>query len=274
VAGDAVVDRLIVAADLLRELHAAVERGDPVVMATVVETRRSVPRHAGAKMLVFGDGRMVGTVGGGAMESQVIDEARAALRTGRPKLVNYELIAPDRGDPGVCGGEVRIYLEPYMPPATVFIVGAGHVGRAVAELAHWLGYRVVITDDRPDQADAEALPDADVVHAGPLAAALEAYPVDDRTAVVVVSRDTQIDVDAVTRLMDSPARYVGVMGSERRWRIVRDQLVEAGIDADGLADRVHVPIGIDLGAETVEEIAVAIMGEIIREARMESDPNV
>lgn len=274
-AGDAACGRLIVSTDrdLLRELGAALERGESVALATVVETRRSVPRHAGTKMLVFGDGRLLGTVGGGAMESQVIDEARAALRTGRPKVVNYELISPERGDPGVCGGEVQIYLEPYMPPATVYIVGAGHVGRAVAELAHWLGYRVVITDDRPDRADPEAVPDADVVHAGPLAGALEANPVDERTAVVVVSRDTQIDVDAVTRLVDSPACYVGVMGSERRWRVVREQLSAAGIDADRLAGRVHVPIGIDLGAETVEEIAVSIMGEIIREARMESDPD-
>jgi xanthine dehydrogenase accessory factor len=256
---------------VLRALADAVDEGAPVVLATVVATRRSVPRHAGAKMLVYEDGRLLGSVGGGAMESRVIDEGRQVLRDGRPKLVNYELLEPEHGDPGVCGGEVQIYLEPYMPPATVFVVGAGHVGRAVTELASWLGYRTVVTDDREGQF--EDLPDADVVLAGSLADALERHPVDVRTAVVVVSRDLEIDVDAVTRLLDSPAPYLGVMGSARRWKRVREQLVAIGLDGARIDDRVSTPIGLDLGAETVEEIAVAILGEVIRLVRAGDDAN-
>jgi xanthine dehydrogenase accessory factor len=259
---------------LLRELGDAVASGTPVVMATVVSTRRSVPRHAGTKMLVFGDGRIRGTVGGGAMEARVIDEALASLGTRRPKLVNYELIDPDRGDPGVCGGEVQIYLEPHMPPPTLLVVGAGHVGRAVIDLAHWLGYRTVLTDDRADLMSPDEIEHADELFVGSIADAVSEHPVDATTAVVVVSRDLDIDVAAVSLLLDSPAAYLGVMGSERRWRIVREQLVEAGLDGESIDQRVRVPIGIDLGAETVEEIAVSILGEVIRETRRDVDPSV
>ena len=99
----------------------------------------------------FADGSLTGTVGGGAMESRVIDAAREALNDGKTRLLSYDLLEPERGDPGVCGGEVQIYLEPYMPPHTVVVIGAGHVGKAVVELAHWLGFRTIVTDDRAEE---------------------------------------------------------------------------------------------------------------------------
>ena len=129
---------------LLGHLLAAQESGQAVALATVVRARGSVPRHAGAKMLVYDDGRLEGTVGGGEMEARVIAAAREALADGRPQLLPYSLVDPQRGDPGVCGGEVEIYVEPYLPPATVFVIGCGHVGQAVAHLASWLDYQVVV----------------------------------------------------------------------------------------------------------------------------------
>lgn len=251
---------------LLGELAAAVADGKPVVLATVVAVKRSVPRQAGTKMLIYRDGGLSGTVGGGAMESRVIEEAQEVLRTRKTKLLEYELLEPDRGDPGVCGGEVQIYLEPYMPQHTVFVVGAGHVGRAVVDLAHWLGFRTVVTDDRVERLTAEAMPNADVPLAVPVSEAAAKHNITEDTSVIVVSRDTEIDVEAVTHLIDTPARYIGVMGSARRWNTVRDRLVESGIDESKL-ERIHAPIGIELGAETVEEIAVSILGEVIRVTR-------
>ena len=254
---------------LLKSLTDAVAAGTPVVLATVVATKRSVPRHAGTKMLVYGDGSLLGTVGGGAMESRVIDEALIALRTGTSKQLQYELLAPDRGDPGVCGGEVQIYLEPYMPPHTVLVVGAGHVGRAVVDLAHWLGYRTVVTDDREDRLDEATMPNADVVLSGSIGDVLGEYEVTAETSIVVVSRDVDIDVAAITAIADSPACYLGVMGSTRRWKMVRNLLIESGID-EKVLDRVQVPIGSEVGAETVEEIAVSIMSEVIRSVRSDT----
>ncbi len=251
---------------ILTELADAIAEQSPVVLATVVATKRSVPRRAGTKMLVYGDGRLVGTVGGGEMESRVIDEAKATLRSGRTKLLDYALLSPERGDPGVCGGEVQIYLEPHMPPHTVFVVGAGHVGRAVVDLAHWLGYMTVVTDDREDRLTDDEMPNADVRLAGTIADALVAHPVTEDTSIVVVSRNVDIDVAAIPPLLDTPARYIGVMGSDRRWATTRKTLIDAGV-AEAALDRVHAPIGIEIGAETLEEIAVSIMSEVIRVAR-------
>ncbi|MDH3517582.1 MAG: XdhC family protein [Acidimicrobiia bacterium] len=249
---------------ILRELADGVDAGVPVVLATVVATKRSVPRRAGTKMLVFGDGRLLGTIGGGEMEARVIEDAREAMRTGKTSLLAYTLLAPDRGDPGVCGGEVQIYLEPHMPPHTVLVIGAGHVGRAVVSLAKWLGYRTVVTDDR-DEFIVD-VPDADVRLAGSVGEALESHQMTADTSVVLVSRSVAIDVEAIPLLLDSPARYIGVLGSQRRWSTTRAALEDAGIEAADL-QRIHAPIGIEIGAETVEEIAVSIMSDVIRVAR-------
>lgn len=258
-------------ARLLSELSGAVTAGTPVVLATVVATKRSVPRRAGTKMLVYGDGRIVGTVGGGEMESRVIAEARTALRTGRTNLLDYSLLAPDRGDPGVCGGEVQIYLEPHMPAHTVLVVGAGHVGRAVVDLAHWLGYTTVVTDDRAERLSEDEMPNADVRIAGTIEQALATHPITPETSVIVVSRNVDIDVAAIPALLDTPARYIGVMGSDRRWMTTRSMLIDRGLDETELA-RIHAPIGIEIGAETLEEIAVSILSEVIRVARS-ADPD-
>lgn len=244
-------------------MAAAVAAGRPVVLATVVATRRSVPRHAGTKMLVYADGRLTGTVGGGEMESRVIDEALAAFGTRRPRLLDYALLEPAKGDPGVCGGEVQIYLEPYMPPHTVVVIGGGHVGRAVVHLADWLGYRTVIVDDRPDQLDETELPDTADRRVGSISEVVPQLEITDDTSVAVVTRSVDRDAEAVPLLLETPARYIGVMGSARRWSEVRRTLAEAGIGEDRLA-RIHAPIGIDIHAETLEEIAVSIMSEIIR----------
>ena len=253
---------------LLGLLNEAITDQVPVAMATVVSTKRSVPRRSGTKMLVFQDGTQHGTVGGGAMESRVIAAAQDSIRTGKTQLLNFSLLEPERGDPGVCGGTVDIYLEPYMPAHTVFVIGAGHIGRAVVDLASWLGYQTVVSDDRGNRVSEEAMPNADVRYHGTVAEALTRHKVTEDTSVIVVSRDFAIDIDAVPQLLGTPARYLGVMGSERRWQTVRKELLNTGVDEVTL-DRIHVPVGIELHAETVEEIAVSILSEVIQVTRGE-----
>ena len=255
--------------EILFQLARAVEDGRPVVLATVVNTRRSAPRHSGTKMLVYADGTTAGTIGGGEMEARVIDAAAEVLSDRRPRLLEYALVDPQRGDPGVCGGEVEIYLEPYMPRHTVYVVGCGHVGRGVVDLAHWLGYRTVAIDDRPEMVTAEALPNADQRLAGSLADLDEKVPED--ASIVLVTRNTDLDVAALPNALSTPARYIGVMGSITRWRSVSSRLLEAGVTASDL-ERVHSPIGIEMNAETIEEIAVSIMSEIIQVNRAVSAP--
>ncbi len=248
---------------LLAELSAAVHGGTPVVVATIVDTARSVPRHAGAKMLIYPDGSSSGTVGGGKVEALIRNDALDALAAQATRLKRYALENPEQGDPGICGGTMTIALEPYMPPHTIFVIGCGHVGRAVIDLAHWLGYRTVATDDRPELIDESAMPNADVRLVGTVEAALNEEPVGEHTSIIVVTRSHEMDVEIVPKLVATPAAYVGVMGSKRRWAATRDRLLESGMSAESL-DRIHVPIGIDIGAETVEEIAVSILSEVIR----------
>ena len=253
---------------LLAELTTAVAQARPVVVATIVATARSVPRHAGAKMLIYGDGSASGTVGGGQVEALIRADAIVALETGTTLLKHYTLEDPERGDPGICGGTMTVSLEPYMPPHTIYVIGCGHVGRAVVDLAHWLGYRTVATDDRPELASEEAMPNADVRIVGSLEDAIAEESIGEHTSVVVVTRSHDMDVEIVPTLLATPARYIGVMGSTRRWAATRDRLIELGVDASAI-DRIHVPIGINIGAETVEEIAVSIMSEVIEAAAAE-----
>ncbi len=254
---------------LIRELVASVDRGQPVVLVTVVDTQQSVPRHAGSKMLVYADGATSGTIGGGELEARVRAEAALAHLDGRPRLLRYGLVDPAQGDPGVCGGEVHLYLEPHMPPATVYVIGCGHVGAAVVQLAHWMGMRVVAFDDRPELVAASVVPLADVRVSGDIDSALLAEPVTADTHVVVVTRNVALDLQLLPALLATEARSIGVMGSRRRWATTSAALREQGVTDEQLA-RVSSPIGLELRAETPEEIAVSILAEIVTLRRTDS----
>jgi xanthine dehydrogenase accessory factor len=200
------------------------------------------------------------------MESRVLAAAREALADGETRIVPYSLVDPKRGDPGVCGGEVEIYVEPYLPPATVYVIGVGHVGRAVASLAHWLGYRVVVSDDREELATPQHAPEADVYLPGAIPEALAQQPITGSTFVLLLTRNVLIDREILPAILESPAPYIGVIGSRRRWEHTKELLREDGVD-EALFARVHAPIGLELGAETPEEIAVSIMAQIIMQRR-------
>jgi len=250
---------------LLRELLAATAAGRSAVLATVVGTARSVPRRAGAKMLVYADGDQVGTIGGGEMESRVIAAATEVLRQKQPRQMEFDLVDPASGDAGVCGGTVTVYLEPYMPQPQLVVIGCGHVGRAVVELANWLGYHVTALDDRAELADADVLSAADEVLPGPYAETLARVTLSEETHVVLVTRNVTVDLDVLPIVLASPVRSIGVMGSKRRWATTRSKLEAMalpGIGADAI-DRVKSPIGLDIDAETPEEIAVSILAEFV-----------
>ena len=242
---------------LLHEVVAAVDGGEPVVLATVVDTCRTAPGHIGTKMLVYADGRCAGSIGGGAVEARVAAEARESLTDGRSRLMRYDLL-----ELGMCGGEMTVYLEPHLPRPTVLVIGCGHIGRAVVELAHWLGYRVIAVDDRDEFVTEELLPDADVRMAGPIQEMLRDVRLTEQTHVVLATRATDVDLEALPLLLASPAGSIGALGSRRRWQETRTELVARGTSEQTL-DRVKAPIGLDIAAQTPREIALAIVGEIL-----------
>jgi xanthine dehydrogenase accessory factor len=213
-------------------------------------------------MLVYEDGRITGTIGGGEMESRVIEAAASALADGQPLILPYRLVDPSQGDPGVCGGEVEIFMEPYLPPATVFVIGCGHVGRAVAYLAGWLGFQVVVTDDRTELVTPEIVPGADRYLPGTIEEVLGQFKVTNNTFTIVVTRNVMVDRKLLPHIVATHTPYIGIIGSKRRWHETKRLLVEDGMTAEQLA-RFHSPIGLELNAETPEEIAVSIMAEVI-----------
>jgi xanthine dehydrogenase accessory factor len=250
------------AAALYQKLAEVEAQGEPAALCTVVSSSGSTPRHAGSKMLVFADGTFEGTVGGGDMEHRVLDEALSAMEDGRPRVLSYSLVEPARGDPGVCGGTVEVFVEPILPPPAVVVIGGGHVGKAVAHLAQWLGFRVAVSDDRPEFANEQAMPDADQFHVGPLAELPAKLKVTPQTYLVLTTRGVAVDVAGLPALLDSSAAYIGVIGSKRRWTTALRQMREMGVPEEKLS-RVRSPMGLELNAETPEEIAVSIMAEII-----------
>jgi len=253
---------LIVRVTILESLAELVRRGEPAVLCTVVRTRGSVPRHPGAKMLVRRDGSIEGTIGGGEMESRTIAAALDALAGNEPRVVTYGLQDPGAGDPGVCGGEVEIFLDPIGSRPTLLVIGAGHVGRALVHLGKWLGFRVVVSDDRPDQCTPEAVPGADDYICAPIRELPQRFPFDAQTWIVMPTRNMPLDVDGLPHLLEVPHAYLGVIGSRRRWVTARKQLEARGVSPAQL-ERVHSPMGLELHAETPEEIAVSILAEIV-----------
>jgi xanthine dehydrogenase accessory factor len=238
------------------------QSGQAGAVCTIIRSRGSTPRHQGSKMLVYDDGRFTGTIGGGEIESRVMREALAAIQDGHSRLLSYDMVNPQEGDPGVCGGTVEVFVEPIMPRPLLLVVGGGHVGKAVAHLARWLNFRVAVSDDRVEFCTPEANPDADLFLPVPMTDIPQQIKITPQTYIVLTTRGVAVDVAGLPGLIDSPAAYLGVIGSKRRWMMTRKAMLEAGIAEEKL-QRVVSPIGLELNAETPEEIAVSIMAEII-----------
>ncbi|HPH95153.1 MAG TPA: XdhC family protein [Anaerolineaceae bacterium] len=248
--------------DIFEQLLEAKRKHLAVSLCMVIATNGSTPRHAGSKMLVYEDGHIAGTVGGGEVENRVIQEGLAAIKDGKTRRLSYSMTDPARGDVGVCGGQVEVYVEPVLPQPLLLVIGGGHVGKALAHLGHWLGFRVAVSDDRVELCTPEENPDADEFYPVDMAELPKHLKSDARTYVVLTTRGMVVDVPGLPALLDMPAAYIGVIGSRRRWTMTRKSLLEAGIPAEKL-ERVVAPIGLELHAETPEEIAVSIMAEIM-----------
>lgn len=249
-----------------KALAECIEQNKPAAVATVVKTTGSSPRDVGSKMLVYPDGSIVGSVGGGEMEARVIETAQDSIRQGKPSYLDMTLSDEARGDPLVCGGEVEIFIDPLVAAPTLLIVGAGHIGSACAELGKFLGFRVVMVDDRAELLKREKLPSADQVHAGDMAAELRKLEITPQTFIVLVTRAHTTDAPVLREIIDKPAAYIGMLGSKRRVLTVFGMLKQEGIGEEAF-QRVHAPIGIPIGAETPQEIAVSILAEVVKAKR-------
>ncbi|MCC6261913.1 MAG: XdhC family protein [Anaerolineales bacterium] len=235
---------------------------ESAALCTVTKSQGSTPRHVGSKMLVYPDGKFIGTIGGGDMEHRVLDEAWMALSDGKPRALTYTLVEPKRGDPGVCGGTVEVFVEPILPKPTLVVIGAGHVGKAVVHLAKWLGFRVVVSDDRAEFCNPQAIPEADAYLPLEMGKLTEHLKVTKQTYLVIASRGVALDAAGLPSLLESKAAYIGVIGSKKRWTTTVKVLKGKGVAAELIA-KVRSPIGLELEAETPEEIAISILAEVL-----------
>jgi xanthine dehydrogenase accessory factor len=237
----------ITAIDVLDALRAATAEAALVALATVVDVQGASPARSGFKLLVRGDGSALGNVGGGALEQRVREDAVAALADGRPRLAHYRLTEAGQDALGMlCGGEVTVFIEPFLPKPVLLIVGGGHIGRPLAELARVVSYDVQVVDVRPERGDRPHFDPAVIT---------------DRTYVVLITEDHVTDEAALRQALPTPAPYIGMIGSLRKIGIILEHLRVEGASAETLA-RVRAPIGLDTGGREPAEIALAILAEI------------
>jgi xanthine dehydrogenase accessory factor len=240
--------------------------GRPFVLATIVEAKGSSPRGVGAKILVEADGTTVETIGGGVLEARVVADALAALASGVSRAQTYQLT--EKGEQALgalCGGEVKVFYDVHGPEHALLIVGAGHVGLSLCRCAKLLDYRITVVDSRADMLTKERLPDADELVTAEPSQIAEQCPIDARTCIVIVTHDHSHDEEALFATVGSPAAYIGMIGSARKVQKIMANLATRGIPIDQL-ERVHSPVGLDIGAQTPGEIALSVMAEIVADS--------
>ena len=247
---------------MLTAAAAALEHGETTALVTVIRAQGSTPQRAGAKMLVFADGRIVGTIGGGCYENDAIGKARLAIADGRSSVVHYELNDDFAQENGlICGGRMDVHIDPLQPDPRLYIVGAGHVGFHLGQMARGAGFHLHVVDDREKFANAERFPGAEV-SIEPIPDWLHRADIPSSAFVVVVTRGHQHDLDAMRALAARDLRYLGLIGSRAKVARIYDALLAEGMPSECL-DRVHAPIGLEIGAVTPAEIAVSILAQLI-----------
>ena len=249
--------------EVFAALAEALERGEEVALVTIVAAHGSTPQRVGAKMLVYPDGATVGTIGGGCYENDAFWKAKEAITNRRPMNVKYELNDDFAQETGlVCGGQMEVFIEPVEASPDVYVFGAGHVGYFVAKMAHEVGFKVHVIDDREKFASSERFGEGIDVIVDNIPEWLAAHTLPPTAYAVIVTRGHTHDLDTLRALTAAPLRYLGLIGSKAKVRRIFDALVEEGTRPESLQG-VHAPIGLDIGGITPQEIAVTIVAQLI-----------
>ena len=232
-------------------------------VATIVNVRGSIPSFKTAKMLVRDDGSIVGTIGGGCVEAEVWQAAREVMESEKPRNLTFNLNQDPKYDTGlVCGGTLDIFIEPVLPPALLYIFGAGHVSVNLYKVAQNAGFDVIVVDDRDAYANRDRFPHANEVMAEDFDQAMARLTPNESSYIVIVTRGHRDDMRVLRWAVQTRARYVGMIGSKRKTIAIFKELQREGLPAQRF-ERVHAPVGLDIGAVTPEEIAVSITAELI-----------
>ena len=249
--------------DIYEEIVKLRREGRRGAVATIVSVRGSIPSFRTAKMLVRDDGSIVGTIGGGCVEADVWQAAREVMEEEKPRTLTFNLNQNPKYDTGlVCGGTLDIFIEPVLPVPVLYLFGAGHVAVNLYKVAHNAGFDVIVVDDRESYANRERFPEAREIYAEDFEQTLARLAPNESAYIVIVTRGHRDDMRVLRWAVQTPARYIGMIGSKRKVIAIYHELEKEGLSPE-LFERVHAPVGIDIGAVTPEEIAVAITAELI-----------
>ena len=249
--------------EVFSALNDALQKGEEVALVTIVASTGSTPQRVGAKMLVYADGRTVGTIGGGCYENESFWKAREAIKNRKPVTMKFDLNDDFAQETGlVCGGQMEVFIEPVEPSPELFVFGAGHVGYFVAKMAREVGFQVHVIDDREKFANTERFGEGIDVVVDDIPTWIESNQMPPTSYAVIVTRGHTHDLDAMRSLSARQLRYLGLIGSKAKVKRIFDALLEEGVAAETLKG-IHAPIGLDIGAITPQEIAISIVAELI-----------
>ncbi len=253
--------------DVYEELVELRNSGQKCAVATIVEVTGSIPSFQSAKMLIRQDGTMVGTIGGGCTEAEVWQAAMDVIESERPRLLEFNLGQDAAYDNGlICGGQLNVYVEPVLPVANALIFGAGHISKSLSKIATLAGFRATVVDNRDSYANRNRFPEAAEVLADEYEDVFERLRADNSTYAIIVTRGHKDDMRVLRWAVEQPLRYIGMIGSKRKTLEVVKHLGKEGVAIDKLS-RIHAPMGLDIGAVTPEEIAIAVVAEMIQRRR-------
>ena len=244
--------------DIFEEITLVKKSGTRAMLATVIESIGSAPGKPGARMIVKADGSTVGTIGGGAVEKKITEVALEGIQGAETKVIHYKLEELGMA----CGGGMSIFLEPLLSAPDLIIFGAGHIGSALSRIGSLLGFATTVVDSRDEFANRERLPRADRVIAQDYKKALPQLSFTDTSYLVILTHRHANDFEILEYCIKKPFYYLGMIGSRKKVATAFQQLREKGMSEESIK-RVHAPIGISIGAETPEEIAVSIAAQLV-----------
>ena len=249
--------------DVYEELVRLRSLGQKCAIATIVEVRGSIPSYESAKILVREDGSMIGTIGGGCVEAEVWTAAREVIETEKPKHLTFNLGQDAAYDNGlICGGQLDVFVEPVLPLPRAFIFGAGHISKSLSKVATLAGFGTVIVDNRDSFANRERFPEAVEIHAAEYEDVFARLAINETSYVIIVTRGHRDDMRVLKLALATPARYVSMIGSKRKVINVIRELEKEGMPPAAF-ERIHAPMGLDIGAISPEEIAISVAAEMI-----------
>jgi xanthine dehydrogenase accessory factor len=257
--------------DIYDEIVRLRRLGQKCALATIVEVNGSIPSFESAKLLVREDGSMIGTIGGGCVEAEVWNAAREVMETEKPRSMRFSLGQDAAYDNGlICGGQLEVYVEPIVPQPRAFIFGAGHISKSLSKIANLAGFATVIVDNRESYANRDRFPEAEEIHAEEYEEVFPKLNINETTYLIIVTRGHRDDMRVLRWAIETPARYIAMIGSKRKVISVVRELEKENIPRQAF-DRLYAPMGLEINAISPEEIAVSVVAEMIA-VRRNADP--